>query len=171
MRPPRAAERLLRCAAPRAERQCLLDELAEEFDRLSAQDGPPGARAWYWRQTRASLGPLAATRIRRLTSRIRTIDVRPASTLEDVGQAVRWIRRNPFVAATVVATLAAATAALFATLAVAERTIVTPLPYPSADRLVSVWTTGPTRPATVRAVSRQPWIALAAIAAFAVALW
>ena len=49
--PPRATERLLTAlGASAAYRDAVLGDLAEEFARRAACDGPHAARGWYWRE-------------------------------------------------------------------------------------------------------------------------
>ena len=48
-RPPLLAALLLKMVANRGDRRFVLDDLAEEFARISMEQGRAAARAWYWR--------------------------------------------------------------------------------------------------------------------------
>ncbi len=61
--------------------------------------------------------------------------------LQDLGYAVRALRRNVGFATIVVLTLAIGVGANIAVFSVIQSVLLRPLPYPDADRLVSIWTT------------------------------
>ncbi len=64
-----------------------------------------------------------------------------AGTARDVSYAVRVLRRSPGFLATSVLTLAVGIGALSAIVAVVQAVLLTPLPYPDADRLLAIWET------------------------------
>jgi hypothetical protein len=78
-RPPRWAAALLRLAAPSDDRDALIDELQDEFEREIARQGVRGARTWYVCEVLRSLPPVVARRmmvptrqpVRPMTMRIR----------------------------------------------------------------------------------------------------
>jgi putative ABC transport system permease protein len=153
-RPPRLAALLLRMVAHRGDRRFVLDDLAEEFARLSMDQGAAAARAWYWRQTFGSLAPLAGDRSSRSIRAAGALRVSPQALVSDLGQAARWLRRHPGTAATVVATMTIAFGAVLAAFSIINTVLMRPLPFKSPDRIVDVWATGPTMPRVVRASSR-----------------
>ena len=153
MRPPRLARALLRMAAPRDDRPFVLADVDGEFTRMTEHADPAAARRWYWRQALHSVAPLIASRVNG-----RWTVPRAASAVDDARQGVRWVARHRWTSAVVILTLGLAFGAGLAALAVADAAVFNPLPYPDADRLVRVWTTGPSRPAAVRAVSRPDFL-------------
>jgi predicted permease len=158
--PPRLAALLLRIVASGSDRRFVLDDLSEEFSRIAGHDGHRAARAWYWRQALSSLAPLARDRFLRgarsglpANAGSHRSPIAGAATA-DFGQAVRWLRRHPGTAATVVATMTIAFAAVLSAFSIINTVLLRPLPFPSPDRIVSVWTTGPTVPRTIRSSDR-----------------
>jgi predicted permease len=152
--PPRLAAFLLRVVASGSDRRFVLDDLSEEFSRIAGQDGYRAARGWYWRQTLSSMAPLARDRFVRGVRSLHRLRVSPAALMTDFGQAVRWLRRHPGTAATVVATMTIAFGAVLSAFSIINTVLLRPLPFPSPDRIVSMWTTGPTIPPAVRSSSR-----------------
>lgn len=155
MRPPRISELIVRLSAASADRRFVLDDLAAEFDRLVAAEGPERARSWYRRQAVSSITPLLATRplaVRR--------SLRASALMNDARQAARWLRRHPLLAAVVTGTLAGAFAVCLAALDVADAALLRPLSYSDPHQLISAWITGPARPATVRVVSTPDFVDL-----------
>ena len=171
--PPRLAAFVLRAVASSSDRRFVVADLSEEFSRIAAQEGPAAARAWYWRQTLSSLAPLAGDRFVRAARSARAIRLSPRALIADFGQALRWLRRHPGTAATVVATMTIAFGAVLSAFSIINTVLLRPLPFTSPDRIVSIWTTGPTIPPTVRSSSRpnfEDWRerarSLAALAAY-----
>ena len=152
--PPRLAALLLRTVASGGDRRFVLDDLAEEFARIAEEQGRGAARAWYWRQTLSSLPPLAGDRFLRTARAAGTIRVSPRAVLSDLGQAVRWLRRHPGTAATVVATMTIAFGAVLGAFSIINTVLLRPLPFTSPERIVNVWATGPTIPRAIRSTSR-----------------
>ena len=153
MKPPRISEWIVRLSAAAGDRRFVLDDLGAEFDRLVAAEGVRHARAWYRRQARMSMTPLLSTRHLALRQ-----TWRGSALMNDGRQAARWLRRHPLLTLVVTGTLASAFAVCLAALIVADAALLRPLPYPEPDSLVSVWITGPARPASVRAVSTADFI-------------
>lgn len=56
--PPRSAERFLLLIAPKRVRECLPEDLEEEFRAIAARHGYRFARRWYWVQVALSSWPL-----------------------------------------------------------------------------------------------------------------
>src|SRR6185503_10459098 len=91
-RPPAIARWLLRRATPIDDRNDVLGDLAEEFAARAASGRPSEARAWYWRQTLRSIGPLAARRVKeRPTPRLHWS---AAAMLHDVRSDLRYASRR-----------------------------------------------------------------------------
>lgn len=153
MKPPRISEWIVRLSAAAGDRRFVLDDLGAEFERLAAAEGVRQARAWYRRQARMSMTPLLSTRHLALRQAWRG-----SALINDGRQAARWLRRHPLLATVVTGTLATAFAVCLAALIVADAALLRPLSYPEPDSLVSVWITGPARPASVRAVSTADFI-------------
>ena len=152
--PPRLASLLVRAVASGSDRRFVLDDLSEEFSRIAAQNGSKAARAWYWRQALGSLAPLVRDRFVRVARSARAIHVSPRALMADFGQAIRWLRRHPGTASTVVATMTIAFGAVLSAFSIINTVLLRPLPFTSPDRIVSLWATGPTIPPTVRSSSR-----------------
>jgi predicted permease len=144
MTPPLFARWLVRLSTSAEDRRSILAELDEEFDRVAAES-PPRARRWYRAQARRSAGPML---VQRLQSAWR-------GWTADARQALRGLRRKPRVPAALGATLGLALAAALATFAAVDAVLLRPLPFVDPDRIVALWSTGPSLPATVRAVSFQ----------------
>jgi predicted permease len=149
LKPPRIARWLLRVTTAPADRPFLLADAEEEFTSMLQQDGQKAARAWYWRQALASAGPQVRERARATAARIRHARPSPRGAIADFGQGIRWVRRHPSTAGTVVLTLAIASGAALAAFAIVESVVLRPLPFPSAGRIVSIRVTGPTLPPAV----------------------
>jgi putative ABC transport system permease protein len=154
VRPPRLAERLLRAATPAEDREFLLADIAEEFQRLTASAGRGAAVRWYWRQTLASLTPLVGGRATRRFRQVRSLRLSSSGIAADLMQAARFVRRHPGMSFAVVSTLTIAFAATLAAYAIIDAVLLAPLPFPSADRIVTVRATGPTLSRGVRSSSR-----------------
>jgi putative ABC transport system permease protein len=148
MKPPRLSQWIVRMSAAAEDRRYVLDDLAAEFDRLIAAEGPRRAKAWYRRQALTSIRPLLLTRHLAATRAWRA-----SALANDFRQAGRWLRRHPALSTVVIGTLASAFAVCLAALIVADSALIRPLPYREPEQLVSAWITGPARPTTVRAVS------------------
>ncbi len=151
--PPRLASSLLRLAAHRDDRHFILDDAREEFERIAGGEGIRAANTWYWRQAWSSVRPLAQ---RRTTVALRARARRPRmprGLAADLSQGVRFIRRNPWTAVTVVVTLTVALAASIATWSIVHDAVIAPLPFPSANQIVAVRVTGPTIARSVRTSS------------------
>ncbi len=132
--PPRLAQRLVRLTARDPHwSDVLLGDLREEFAVLAERRGPAAARRWYWRQaltlTAAALGQVAAI--------VPRSGERPMRTLaNELRLAARTLRRQPFVTAIVVLTLALALGSNAATFGMIDALVLHPFTIPDVDRLV-----------------------------------
>ena len=115
----------------------LRHHVALETEARRAQGVPPAEAR---RQALALLGGLESTR-----SHVR--EARFGAALGHVPQDVRYVlrvlRRNPGFTATTVLTLTLAISATSATFSVVDAVLLQPLPFPNADRLVTLWETDP----------------------------
>lgn len=144
MTPPWLAEALLRLVLDPADRDGVLGDLRELYARRARSDDRP--RRWYWSQALRGVTPSLR---RRFTHRRRT-DRSPRSprlpsraVLGELGQALRALHRRPGSGLLAAVTLAVGIGAATSVFGVVEATILRPLPYPHADRLVTVWNTYP----------------------------
>ena len=78
-----------------------------------------------------------------------------SSILADARQGARWLARHPWLAFTVVATLAVAFSTALAGFTVIDAVLLRPLPFPDASRIVNVRVTSPAVPAGVTSSSLQ----------------
>src|SRR5215218_6796413 len=136
----RRALHLLAILLPRAEREAFVGDLVEEFDVRRRAVGDAGARRWLWRQTLAALAMCAGSP--------RRADPAPAPTsgdplvlsfLADVRHGARLLRRAPAFALLATLTLGVGIGATTAIFSVVDPVLLRPLPYPHADRLMTLW--------------------------------
>lgn len=151
--PPRVARLLVRCTAPARDRDVMLGDLDEEFDRLAATDLRAASR-WYRDQALSSLPQNLA---RATSRRPRTSAASPQISLPLSGTgdpvmtsfrhelvlAMRSLARRRRFTATVVMTLAVAIAAVTATFSVVDAVVLSPFPFPENDSLVTIGTAFP----------------------------
>ncbi|MBA2303881.1 MAG: ABC transporter permease [Acidobacteria bacterium] len=152
--PPKLARRLLALALPADVRDPIADDLAEVYRRLSDQQGATRARRWYWREALAFAGGFLMERLReRATGRspITTTNQDRRGPMRglfeswttDFTHAARRLLRAPGFTLVTVATLALAIGANTAIFSVVDAVLIDPLPYPNADRLVTIRGTAP----------------------------
>ena len=137
VRPPALAALLVAWAAPADDRAFVLGDLAEELERRAVRDGASAARRWYWRETLASVSPLAR---RRLAAR-REVPNAPAPRLwhdvrHDLRHALRVARRAPAVTVAVVLTMVLGVGVTTAVFSVVDGVLLRPLPFAGAERTV-----------------------------------
>jgi putative ABC transport system permease protein len=95
---PRWAELLLRLAAPAADADAILDELADELSREISHRGERAARIWLAREVLRSLPPILTRRIvvaARYPRRRGTMPNRFETVRSDLSYAMRQLRRSP----------------------------------------------------------------------------
>jgi predicted permease len=152
--PPKLAQMMLRHALPADVRDDIIDDLDEVYRRACAQQGLRRADRWYWREAVAFSGSFLAERIcERATGRhavtfqqdnkrgrMRRIF---ENWTADFRHAARSLVRAPGFTLVVVTTLALAIGANATIFSVVNAVLLKPLPFPDADRLVSIGGTAP----------------------------
>ena len=136
--PPRWAEALLRLAAPASDADALLDELRDEFAREVSRRGERGARAWFAREVMRSLLPILARRVIVAKREPHHGGTMMGTWIQDIRFGARVLSRNPGFAAVVVLTLALGIGANTAVFSVINAVLLRPLPFHSAERLVTL---------------------------------
>lgn len=126
--PPRLATRLLTLALPRSRRADVMGDLGEMYESVQSRRGKTAASIWYWRQALAVPVWLwweeGGTML--------------MLGMQEIRIAARSLLRRPgFVAVTVV-TLAVAMGANTAIYSVVHGVLLAALPFPEADRLVTI---------------------------------
>jgi predicted permease len=132
---------------PRRWRAAVAADLREE----AARRGPPGLRRDLWVAAHAlAIG----WRLRREASRGRfSLDGLGSGVGSDLRASVRRLLRTPAASLSALVTIAAGVAGVGVVYAVLLHTVIAPLPFSGADRLVAVYQIDPSAPATWRAVS------------------
>jgi putative ABC transport system permease protein len=138
-RPPWLAATLLRVVLDSRDRECLLSDLAEEFEARVVDGNPRSAQAWYWRQALSSLRPALARRWAR---------DRPASPLfemivQDVRYSLRELRRTPLITTVIVITLALGIGANTAIFSLIDSVMLKPLPVDHPEELLHITPASP----------------------------
>ena len=135
--PPTMVERWLARWLPSTEREFILGDLAEEFNRRVAEGGVGRARLWYLIE---SLG--TAIRMSRFPAPARSArpsgDTRMRRLLQDVRFGFRVLARRPLFTLTAVGTLALGIGATTAVFSVVNPVLLASLPYPQGDRVAMV---------------------------------
>lgn len=138
--PPRLAEWLLQTVLPRSDREALLGDLNEEFNRHLADGSWVRAYGWYWRQ-------VASTACHYLSLSFRPRELARRSGYEEnfvknFGQDFRYALRNlwstPLFSLIIIATISIGIAANTAVYTVVDNIVLNPFPFPRPDRLVGV---------------------------------
>ncbi len=145
-RPPRLAEALLRRILPEEVAQPLAGDLEEGFTRRLRERGGARARIWYWGQVlRLPYGALARAVGQLRRSRRRGVRAmaegggRMARFTEELRVGARTLSRRPGFALLVVATLASSIGAATLIFSTLEAVVARTLPYPDADRVVTLY--------------------------------
>lgn len=141
--PPRLARWLLSAFIPRDERDAVVGDLEESFHAMTGGGPPP--RLWYWAQALAFMAIFAVQRVREVLGHAGAgagVTANPhlegmmETWMRDLRLGVRSLRRRPGFTALVVITLALGIGANTAIFSVIYGSLLRPLPYPDADRLV-----------------------------------
>lgn len=128
-----------------------LGDLDEELTRRTEEDALRRARTelWYVVEAASLLLAVVVERVERAV----TGEANVSGLGRDLRHAVRGLVREPGVSLVVTVTLAAAIGATTAIFAVADAVFLRPLPYPDADRLVSIYSGSREDPAAAFALS------------------
>jgi putative ABC transport system permease protein len=165
-RPPRsvlvarAVHRALLVLVPRGVRRAYRAEMTATFEAASAEAGARGPIA-VWSLLLREIHDLATARRANRSAVI----VLPAAAGAAHASRTEWIRlsvwrqaarslaRRPAFAATAILTLGAGAGLTTAAFSLVDTVLVKPLPYPEADRLVTVYESSPTARETTRLVA------------------
>lgn len=133
--PPRGWRRLLASVVPRRDRESLVDEMDRLYRTRVASEGERAARRWY-------RGEVMDFARRAPFEWVRSSLEGTAGELNALGsvfrQTVRSLLRAPGFSLLAVATLGIGIGAGAVIVGIADRALFRPLPYPEADRVVSV---------------------------------
>lgn len=144
-RPPRLASWLLRRILDPRHREYILDDLVEDYRLRQATAGRLHAYRWYWSELVRSIRPSvdARTRANRRSpyphDGHQTMDI----LFADLKQSARRLLKTPGFTVTALVTLALGIGANVAIFTMVNGIVLRPLPYPDADRLVSIRHTAP----------------------------
>lgn len=136
----RLAFAFIRRLLPRSQREWILGDIQEEFERLMAVGGPHAARRWLASEVLQTIA--GAARLRLTVGRQPAIpegDPAMRAIVQDVRYAVRLLFRSPGFAAVAIATLGIGIGANATIFSVIHGILIEPLPYAAPDRLVRVF--------------------------------
>lgn len=146
----RLAERfalaVIHAAAPRDDREWIVGDVLEDYDRVRSRDGAAAARRKLLDEALRTSAHRARTTIHRLRDLKPTGEGAMQAMLNDVQYALRLLRRSPGFAATAMLTLALAIGSNTAIFSAVKGVLIAPLPYPAADRLVRLFEESPKQP-------------------------
>jgi putative ABC transport system permease protein len=151
MTPPSLAALLLSALLPEEERECLLGDLVEEYERFVLPDrGPLRARLWFWQQAIRSLPAIVRLRHRsRRRASHRSHPMRGVGPMFDLWHDVRYgarvLWKTPLFTLVALATLALGIGANVTIFAAIQAVLLRPLPFSEPERLVAIWEKNPER--------------------------
>jgi predicted permease len=137
VRPPRAAEAVLRWLLPRQDHGPILGDLNEEFTTRVRADGTNAARRWYWRHLAQSIVPaLGRRRARMAAPRTRlSLD----SLRHDTRSAMRHVVHRPWSFAAAVGMLGLAIGLTSAMFTVVDALVLRTAPFDDADQAARLY--------------------------------
>lgn len=147
----RAALFLIRAATPSSEREWIVGDTVEEYERRERLDGVPAARGWLWREAWRVMrnAPRHRWAVRRGTARRRqhpAMRIREGtirSITSDARHAVRRWAARPALALTAMLTLSLGIGATTAIYSIVDGVLLRPAPWHEPERLVSVYRMNP----------------------------
>ena len=141
-RPPRLARWIIAAATPATDRESLVDDLDELYAMRRDRSTRWRADLWYWRQVARSAVPLTARRFQPSSPQAMANESKQtepvASSLYFLRHAFRRLVREPAFTIAAVLTLALGIGGNVAVFALVEAVLLRPLPYPNADRLMTL---------------------------------
>lgn len=152
--PPRLPRWLLHLILPVDVREAAIGDLEEMFQRRVARDGGARARLWYWRQPAAFLVRFVMAR---MTERIVDLQITARQLNLHVRQGIRSLRHTPGFTLVTIVTLAAGIGSATTAFTAFDATLLEPLPYEAAERLVVMAETRRDREISVAYPDFQDW--------------
>ena len=148
---------LIGSATPASDREWVLGDTTEELQRIEQSSGRDAARRWLLRETFRVLAGAWRHRLAVRARRGHVIAPRgdsPMSAIrQDVGYALRLLKRSPGYAAIAIGTLAIGIGANTAMFAVVNAILLKPLPFANQDRLMLMHRLSPNRDGGFRQTS------------------
>jgi len=126
--------------------------VAADLEEEASRRGQSGASASIWK-VRHTLGIAASMRAARWRSALSFEGVLAGFFRRDLVAAVRHLRRTPVASVVAILTLACAVAGVTVVYSVLTHTVLSPLAFPRADRLVAVYQVNPASPDNWRPVA------------------
>ncbi len=135
----RLALAVIEMTAPPADREWIVGDVVEDFERRRTTMGNPAARRRLVDEALRGCAHFARHMFAFAPDRESPGDSLMQTLLSDVRYAIRLLRRSPGFAATAILTLALAIGANTAIFSAVKGVLIAPLPYPDPDRLVRLF--------------------------------